>query len=147
MMLPAASYACMCAFAGLAICSQGRAVEEIATGIGRLNFHARDGLIVFIRNLPGNDEAYCSPGALRGTSHPDTYDMATDGSAPKVEWETVLRGILSHASFAGQQGTRGLMSDADVASRHRLFPIHTHVKFRALGHASLFSSWNPVSGQ
>jgi len=123
-------------------------VEEIATGIGRIELPlASLGESIFIRNLPGNDEAYLLSWArCVAQADPDTYDMAVDGSALEG-WngETVLRGITCPTLLL--QASRelgGLMSDADVALATRLLPHHTHVKFRTLGHALFIQQPEPV---
>jgi pimeloyl-ACP methyl ester carboxylesterase len=123
-------------------------VEEIATGIGRIELPlASLGESIFIRNLPGNDEAYLLSWArCVAQADPDTYDMAIDGSALEG-WngEAVLRGITCPTLLL--QASRelgGLMSDADVALATRLLPHHTHVKFRTLGHALFIQQPEPV---
>src|SRR5262249_51333316 len=82
-------------FSGLRdLVRKGGSVETIAAGIGRIELPRGANECVFIRNLPGNDEAYLLSWA-RCVSHadPDTYDMALDGSAVEGwEGETVLRG-------------------------------------------------------
>lgn len=127
---------------------KGGSVEEIAVGIGRIELPVTGtGESVFIRNLPGNDEAYLLSWArCVAQADPDTYDMAIDGSALEG-WngETVLRGITCPTLLL--QASRelgGLMSDADVALATRILPHHTHVKFRALGHALFIQQPEPV---
>ena len=135
-------------FSGLRdLARKGGSVEEIATGIGRIELPRGANESVFIRNLPGNDEAYLLSWA-RCVAHvdPDTYDMALDGSAlDGWNGETVLRGITCPTLLL--QGSRelgGLMSDSDVALASRVLPHHTHVKFRALGHALFIQQPEPV---
>ncbi len=136
-------------FSGLRdLARKGGSVEEIATGIGRIELPlAGLGESVFIRNLPGNDEAYLLSWArCVAQADPDTYDMAVDGSALEG-WngETVLRGITCPTLLL--QASRelgGLMTDADVALATRILPHHTHVKFRALGHALFIQQPEPV---
>ena len=127
---------------------KGGSVEEIATGIGRIELPmAGPGESVFIRNLPGNDEAYLLSWArCVAQADPDTYDMAIDGSAVEG-WngETVLRGITCPTLLLQASGDLGgLMSDADVALATRILPHHTHVKFRTLGHALFIQQPEPI---
>jgi pimeloyl-ACP methyl ester carboxylesterase len=136
-------------FSGLSkLAHQGGPVEEIAKGIGRIELPLPGlGEPIFIRNLPGNDEAYLLSWArCVALADPDTYDMAIDGSALEG-WngETVLRRITCPTLLL--QASRelgGLMSDADVARATRLLPHHTHVKFRTLGHALFIQQPEPV---
>jgi pimeloyl-ACP methyl ester carboxylesterase len=127
---------------------KGASVEAIAAGIARIELTvAGNTETVFIRNLPGNDEAYLLSWArCVAQADPDTYDMAIDGSALEG-WngETVLRGITCPTLLL--QASRelgGLMTDADVALATRLLPHHTHVKFRGLGHALFIQQPEPV---
>lgn len=127
---------------------KGGSPEEIATGIGRIELPVRGtNESVFIRNLPGNDEAYLLSWArCVAQVDPDTYDMAVDGSALEG-WngETALRGITCPTLLLqANRELGGLMSDADVALATRLLPHHTHVKFRALGHALFIQQPEPV---
>ncbi len=136
-------------FSGLRdLLRKGGSVEEIATGIGRIELPvAGTNESVFIRSLPGNDEAYLLSWArCVAQADPDAYDMAIDGSALEG-WngETVLRGIKCPTLLL--QASRelgGLMSDADVALAARILPHHTHVKFRTLGHALFIQQPEPV---
>ncbi len=136
-------------FTGLRDLARKRgSMEEIVAGIGRIEIPlASAGETVFIRNLPGNDGAYLLSWArCVAQVDPDTYDMAIDGSALEG-WnaEDVLRGITCPTLLL--QASRelgGLMSDADVALATRLLPHHTHVKFRALGHALFIQQPGPV---
>jgi len=126
---------------------KGGSVEEIAAGIGRIELSVAGDESVFIRNLPGNDEAYLLSWArCVAQADPDIYDMAVDGSALEG-WsgETVLRGITCPTLLL--QASRelgGLMSDADVALATRILPHHAHVKFRTLGHALFIQQPEPV---
>jgi pimeloyl-ACP methyl ester carboxylesterase len=136
-------------FSGLRdLVRKGGSVEEIATGIGRIELPVRGtNESVFIRNLPGNDEAYLLSWA-RCAAHadPDTYDMALDGSAlDGWDGETVLGGITCPTLLLqANRELGGLMSDSDVALATRLLPHHTHVKFRGLGHALFIQQPDPV---
>jgi pimeloyl-ACP methyl ester carboxylesterase len=136
-------------FSGLRdLVRKGGLVEEIATGIGRIEIPlAGSGEFTFIRNLPGNDEAYLLSWArCVAQADPDTYDMAIDGSALEG-WngETILRRIKCPTLLLqASRDLGGLMSDADVALATRLLPHHTHVKFRALGHALFIQQPEPV---
>ena len=145
--IPTPMYATL--FSGLRdLARKGGSVEKIAKGIGRIDLPLPGlGESIFIRNLPGNDEAYLLSWArCVAQADPDTYDMALDGSALEG-WngETVLRKITCPTLLL--QATRelgGLMSDADVALATRILPHHTHVKFRALGHALFIQQPGPV---
>jgi pimeloyl-ACP methyl ester carboxylesterase len=145
--IPAPMYLTL--FSGLRdLARKGASAEEIAAGIGRIELPMRGtSESVFIRNLPGNDEAYLLSWARCVTqTDPDTYDMAIDGSALEG-WngETVLRGITCPTLLLqGNRELGGLMSDADVALAARLLPHHTHVKFRTLGHALFIQQPEPV---
>ena len=136
-------------FSGLRdLARKGGSVEEIATGIGRIELPVRGTTeSVFIRNLPGNDEAYLLSWArCVAQADPDTYDMAIDGSALEA-WngETVLSGITCPTLLLqANRELGGLMTDADVTLATRLLPHHTHVKFRALGHALFIQQPDPV---
>ena len=136
-------------FSGLRdLAHRGGSVEKIAAGIGRIELPlAGLGESIFIRNLPGNDEAYLLSWArCVAQADPDTYDMAIDGSAVEG-WngETVLRGIKCPTLLLqASRDLGGLMSDADVALSTRLLPHHTHVKFRTLGHALFIQQPEPV---
>lgn len=145
--IPAPMYAAL--FSGLwDLARKGGSVEEIATGIGRIELPLRDGTeSVFIRNLPGNDEAYLLSWArCVAQADPDTYDMAVDGSSLE-DWngEMVLRGITCPTLLLqANRELGGLMSDADVALATRLLAHHTHVKFPLLGHALFIQQPGPV---
>jgi pimeloyl-ACP methyl ester carboxylesterase len=136
-------------FSGLRdLALKGGLVEEIARGIGRIEIPLPgSGESIFIRNLPGNDEAYLLSWArCVAQADPDTYDMAIDGSALEG-WngETVLRAIICPTLLL--QASRelgGLMSDADVTLATRLLTRHAHVKFRTLGHALFIQQPDPV---
>ena len=136
-------------FSGLRdLARKGGSVQEIATGIGRIQLPIPGtNESVFIRNLPGNDEAYLLSWArCVAQADPDTYDMAIDGSALEG-WngETVLRGMTCPTLLL--QASRelgGLMSDTDVALATRILPHHTHVNFRTLGHALFIQQPEPV---
>ncbi len=136
-------------FSGLRdLVRKGGSVEEIAKGIGRIELPVRStNESVFIRNLPGNDEAYLLSWA-RCVAHadPDTYDMALDGSAlDGWNGETVLRGIQCPTLLLqANRELGGLMSDGDVALATQILRHHTHVKFRALGHALFIQQPEPV---
>lgn len=135
-------------FSGLRdLVRKGGSVEEIATAIGRIELPRGPNESVFIRNLPGNDEAYLLSWA-QCVSHadPDTYDMALDGSAADGwDGETILRGIKCPTLLLqANRELGGLMSDSDVALATRILPHHTHVKFRALGHALFIQQSEPV---
>jgi len=136
-------------FSGLRdLVRKGGSVEQIATGIGRIELPVRGtNESVFIKNLPGNDEAYLLSWA-RCVSHadPDTYDMAVDRSAlDGWDGETVLHGIRCPTLLLqGNRELGGLMSDSDVALATRILRHHTHVKFRALGHALFIQQPEPV---
>jgi pimeloyl-ACP methyl ester carboxylesterase len=136
-------------FSGLRdLAHTGGSVEKIAAGIGRIELPLTGlGESIFIRNLPGNDEAYLLSWArCVAQADPDTYDMAIDGSAVEG-WngETVLRGIRCPTLLLqASRDLGGLMSDADVALATRLLPHHTHVKFRTLGHALFIQQPEPV---
>ena len=136
-------------FSGLRdLARKGGSVEEIATGIGRIELPVKGtNESVFIRSLPGNDEAYLLSWArCVAQADPDTYDMALDGSALEG-WngETVLHGInCPTLLLQANRELGGLMSDADVALATLLLPHHTHVKFRALGHALFIQQPEPV---
>jgi pimeloyl-ACP methyl ester carboxylesterase len=136
-------------FSGLRdLTRKGGSIEEIATGIGRIELPVRGPTeSVFIRNLPGNDEAYLLSWArCVAQADPDTYDMALDGSALEG-WngEAVLRGITCPTLLLqANRELGGLMSDADVALATRLLTHHTHVKFRTLGHALFIQQPGPV---
>jgi pimeloyl-ACP methyl ester carboxylesterase len=145
--LPTPMYVAL--FSGLRdLVRKGGTVEELAAGIGRIDLPVRGtNESVFIRNLPGNDEAYLLSWArCAALADPDTYDMALDGSSLE-EWngEMILRGIRCPTLLL--QASRelgGLMSDSDVALATRLLPHHTHVKFRTLGHALFIQQPEPV---
>lgn len=145
--LPTPMYVAL--FSGLRdLARKGGSVEQIATGIGRIEIPVRGtNESVFIRNLPGNDEAYLLSWArCVAQVDPDTYDMALDGSAVEG-WngETVLRGIQCPTLLLqANRELGGLMTDADVALATRILPHHTHVKFRALGHALFIQQPEPV---
>jgi pimeloyl-ACP methyl ester carboxylesterase len=136
-------------FSGLRdLAHTGGSVEKIAAGIGRIELPLTGlGESIFIRNLPGNDEAYLLSWArCVAQADPDTYDMAIDGSAVEG-WngETVLRGIKCPTLLLqASRDLGGLMSDADVALATRLLPHHTHVKFRTIGHALFIQQPEPV---
>jgi pimeloyl-ACP methyl ester carboxylesterase len=136
-------------FSGLRdLVRKGGTVEEIAAGIGRIALPVRGtNQYVFIRNMPGNDEAYLLSWArCVSQADPDTYDMALDGSA-LAGWdgEEVLRHITCLTLLLqGNRELGGLMSDADVSLATRILPHHTHVKFRALGHALFIQQPEPV---
>ena len=145
--IPTAMYAAL--FSGLRdLARKGGTVEEIATGIGRIELPVRGtSESVFIRNLPGNDEAYLFSWArCVAQVDPDTYDMALDGSSLEGwDAQTVLRGITCPTLLLqANRELGGLMSDADVALAARMLPHHTHVKFRALGHALFIQRPEPV---
>jgi pimeloyl-ACP methyl ester carboxylesterase len=136
-------------FSGLRdLARKGGSVEQIAAGIGRIEIPIPStNESVFIRNLPGNDEAYLLSWArCVAQADPDTYAMAVDGSALEGwDAETVLRGITCPTLLL--QASRelgGLMSDADVTLATRILPHHTHVRFRALGHALFIQQPEPV---
>lgn len=136
-------------FSGLRdLVRKGGSVEQIAAGIGCIELPIRGTHeSVFIRNMPGNDEAYLLSWARCASQvDPDTYDMALDGSALEGwDGETVLRGITCPTMLLqGNRELGGLMSDADVALATRLLPSHTHVKFRGLGHALFIQQPEPV---
>lgn len=136
-------------FAGLRdLARKGGSVEQIATGIGRIELPVRGtNESVFIRNLPGNDEAYLLSWArCVAQAGPDTYEMAIDGSSLDA-WngEKVLQGITCPTLLLqANRELGGLMSDADVSLATRLLPHHTHVKFRSLGHALFIQQPDPV---
>jgi pimeloyl-ACP methyl ester carboxylesterase len=145
--IPSPMYAAL--FSGLRdLARKGGSVEEIATGIGRIELPVRGtNESVFIRNLPGNDEAYLFSWArCVAQADPDTYDMALDGSSVEGwEPEKVLRGITCPTLLLqANRDLGGLMSDTDVALAARLLPHHAHVKFRALGHALFIQQPEPV---
>lgn len=139
----------MALFSGLRdLARKGGSVEEIAAGIGRIELPLPSAdEPVFIRNLPGNDEAYLLSWArCVAQADPDTYDMAVDGSALEGwDGETVLRGInCPTLLLQASRELGGLMSDADVALATRILPHHTHVRFRQLGHALFIQQPEPV---
>ena len=136
-------------FTGLRdLARKGGSVEEIATGIGRIDLPVRGTTEeVFIRNLPGNDEAYLLSWARSVVqADPDTYAMAIDGSALGA-WngEEVLRGITCPTLLLqANRELGGLMSDADVALATRILPHHAHVQLRTLGHALFIQQPEPI---
>jgi len=136
-------------FSGLRdLARKGGSVEQIAAGIGKIKLQVEgNGAAIAIKELPGNDEAYLLSWArCVAEVDPDAYDMTLDGSALEGwEGETALRAITCPTLLL--QASRelgGLMSDADVALAARLLPHHTHVKFRALGHALFIQQPEPV---
>lgn len=145
--IPTPMYAAL--FSGLRDIAQKHfPIDEIAKGIGRIELPLPgSGEAVFIRNLPGNDEAYLLSWArCVAQTDPDAYNMAIDGSALEG-WngEMVLQGISCPTLLL--QASRelgGLMSDADVTLATRLLHHHTHVKFRTLGHALFIQQPEPV---